>query len=114
MALGAKVWSGTGPPSASPLETNQQVVACGRSGALPRPRQPERYLRESESDVEPLRYSQAEFFAEKFELDEPNGANQTRTQVRRRKRVLERRLRQERASLWRLRSSERIFKCLRR
>src|SRR3954468_23306440 len=30
MALGAAVWSGTGPPSAQPSETNQQVVACGR------------------------------------------------------------------------------------
>src|SRR3954452_21237839 len=30
MALGAAVWSGTGPPSAPPSETNQQVVACGR------------------------------------------------------------------------------------
>src|SRR3954449_6739804 len=30
MALGAAVWSGTGPPSAPPSESNQQVVACGR------------------------------------------------------------------------------------
>src|SRR4051812_16992961 len=27
---GTAVWSGTGPPSAPPSESNQQVVACGR------------------------------------------------------------------------------------
>jgi hypothetical protein len=51
-------------------------------------------------------------FCGKFELDEPNGANQTLTSGEDMENVSSSGAHVSSASLWRLRSSERTFKCL--